>query len=109
MFTGIIRYKGKIENIRKMSSFYQISVLSDDLKDVNLGDSIAIDGVCLTVTSIKGAVYSFDISFQTLKKTAFSRYKTGQIVNLEKALTLSNTLDGHIVQGHVDETGLVNV
>jgi riboflavin synthase len=107
MFTGIIRNKGSVQNIRKLATSYQLYVKSDSLNNVLIGDSIAIDGVCLTVTSIKGNVYSFDLSFETLKKTAFSKYKTGQIVNLEKALTLNSPLDGHIVQGHVDEIGKI--
>jgi riboflavin synthase len=107
MFTGIIRNRGIVQNIRKLATSYQLYVKSDSLNNVLIGDSIAIDGVCLTVTSIKGNVYSFDLSFETLKKTAFSKYKTGQIVNLEKALTLNSPLDGHIVQGHVDEIGKI--
>ena len=108
MFTGIIRSKGSVYTIRKLASSYQLYIKSDSLKDVRLGDSIAIDGVCLTVTSIKTNIYSFDLSFETLKKTAFAKYKTGQMVNLEKALTLQSRLDGHIVQGHVDEAGKVH-
>ena len=107
MFTGIIRNRGIVQNIRKLATSYQLYIKSDSLNNVLIGDSIAIDGVCLTVTSIKGNVYSFDLSFETLKKTAFSKYKTGQIVNLEKALTLNSPLDGHIVQGHVDEIGKI--
>jgi len=107
MFTGIIRNQGVIQNIRKLASSYQLYIKSDTLTDVLVGDSIAIDGVCLTVTSIKSNVYSFDLSFETLKKTAFAKYKTSQSVNLEKALTLNSALDGHIVQGHVDEVGKV--
>jgi riboflavin synthase len=107
MFTGIIRHKGVIQNIRKLATSYQLYIKSDSLTDVLIGDSIAIDGVCLTVTSIKTNIYSFDLSFETLKKTAFAKYKTSQQVNLEKALTLNSKLDGHIVQGHVDETGII--
>ena len=107
MFTGIIRDKGYVNNIRKLATSYQLYIKSDTLNNVELGDSIAIDGICLTVTSIKSNIYSFDLSFETLKKTAFSNYKTGQMVNLEKALTLNSRLDGHIVQGHVDEIGKV--
>ena len=107
MFTGIIRHQGIVQNIRKLATSYQLYIKSDSLNNVLIGDSIAIDGVCLTVTSIKSDVYSFDLSFETLKKTAFAKYKTGQSVNLEKALTLNSPLDGHIVQGHVDEVGKV--
>ncbi len=107
MFTGIIRNQGIVQNIRKLATSYQLYIKSDSLNNVLIGDSIAIDGVCLTVTSIKSNIYSFDLSFETLKKTAFANYKTGQLVNLEKALTLNSPLDGHIVQGHVDETGKI--
>lgn len=107
MFTGIIRNQGTVQNIRKLATSYQLYIKSNSLNNVLIGDSIAIDGVCLTVTSIKSNIYSFDLSFETLKKTAFANYKTGQLVNLEKALTLSSHLDGHIVQGHVDEIGKI--
>ncbi len=107
MFTGIIRDRGVVESIRRLSLSYQLVIRSEMLKDVIVGDSIAIDGICLTVTNIKERMYSFDLSFETLKKTAFATYKRGQFVNLEKALTLSSRLDGHIVQGHVDEAGKV--
>ena len=96
-----------MENIRKSTNSYTITIKSDTLNDVTIGDSIAIDGICLTVTSIKKNMYSFDLSFQTLNKTAFKNYKNGKTVNMEKALTLNSPLDGHIVQGHVDEAGKV--
>ena len=104
MFTGIVRNKGVIKNIRRLSSSYRLYIKSD-MEEVNPGDSIAVNGVCLTVTDIQRDIFAFDLSFETLKKTAFSKYKNGTVVNLEKALTLNSTLDGHIVQGHVDETG----
>ncbi len=77
------------------------------MKDVSLGDSIAVNGVCLTVTKIKGNTFSFDLSFQTIKKTAFSKYKKGDIVNLEPALRLTDRIDGHLVQGHVDDYAVI--
>ncbi len=107
MFTGIIKNKGTVISVKRISQSFELSIKCETIKNVSVGDSIAIDGVCLTVTQIKGNVYNFDISFETIKKTAFDKCKSGQFVNLEQALKLSDGIDGHLVQGHVDTTGII--
>ncbi|MBN2693353.1 riboflavin synthase [bacterium] len=108
MFTGVIRDRGVVQSIDRLGSSYKLTIKSETLKNVNIGDSIAVDGTCLTVTTQKGDLYSFDISFESLKKTAFANYKNGTSVHLEQALQLSSRLDGHIVQGHVDTVGKID-
>lgn len=76
-----------------------------DLSDVKLGDSIATNGVCLTVVALMKDGYRADVSIETIKRSGFAHYKVGDNVNLEKALTLSTRLGGHLVSGHVDGVG----
>ncbi len=102
MFTGIICKKGKIRSI----SPNHISVEAE-LK-VAPGESIAVDGVCLTVTRIKGKIIQFDLLPQTWDITAFKSRKTGEEVNIELPVTPQSFLSGHIVQGHVDSVGKVS-
>ena len=108
MFTGIIQAVGsikKIENLDKIKRFY--FEVDDFLTDSKLGGSIAVNGVCLTITSIDKNNWTADISDETLKCTAFNDYKTGSFVNFEKSLRLNQGLDGHMVSGHIDGTGKV--
>jgi len=102
MFTGIIRSIGTVSNIEKVDGVMKIT-LSTNLKiNCNIGDSIAVNGVCLTVTSALDGELSFDAINETLTKTNTDHCKVGDEVNLETALTLQDKLDGHMVQGHVD-------
>ena len=108
MFTGIIQAVGsisKIENLDKIKRFY--FEVDDFLTDSKLGDSIAVHGVCLTITSIDKNNWTADVSDETLKCTAFNDYKTDDFVNFEKSLRLNQGLDGHMVSGHIDGTGKV--
>jgi riboflavin synthase len=106
MFTGIIEEIGTIENTKLYANGGKISVLAQTItNDIKLGDSVAINGVCLTVTSFSNHSLSFDVSEETLKRTTLGHLKSGKKVNLERALRLSDRLGGHIVQGHVDATG----
>ncbi len=97
MFTGIIEDIGKVTNIT--NSQIQIETCLDDIK---IGDSVAINGVCLTVTGIFKKIFSFDYSPTTSDITNISSLKQNSVVNLERALTLQKRLGGHIVSGHVD-------
>lgn len=112
MFTGIIQAVGKIAGAETLNTTTQeaTSLLVDpgnlDLVDVNLGDSIAIDGVCLTVKSLVDGQFHFDISEETLRCT-HGLNQLNKRVNLEKALRLSDRLGGHLVSGHVDAIGTV--
>lgn len=104
MFTGIIEATGHLENIQTKNGDLLVRVNSGqlDLTDVKLGDSIATNGVCLTVTELHAQGYSADVSAETFSLTGFERYQLGQKVNLEKALMVSSRLGGHLVSGHVD-------
>ncbi|MBC8520207.1 MAG: riboflavin synthase [Gammaproteobacteria bacterium] len=109
MFTGIIESIGRISRIEPKGSDARIFVETGklDLGDVQLGDSIAVNGVCLTAVELPGNGFIADVSGETLSRTAFSQLKAGSDVNLEKALTPTTRLGGHMVSGHVDGIGEV--
>ena len=104
MFTGIIQSIGKL---KKEKNFLIIEVL-DQSFDMQIGDSIAVDGICLTVKEILNNHFKVDVSEETLKKTTLGEKSSiNQIVNLEPALRISDRLGGHIVSGHIDGLGKV--
>ncbi|WP_444920075.1 riboflavin synthase [Microbulbifer sp. CnH-101-G] len=109
MFTGIIEAVGEIADLQPRGGDLRVRVRSGklDLADVQLGDSIATNGVCLTVVELPGDGYWADVSAETLDVTSVSSWKRGDRVNLEKALTPQTRLGGHIVSGHVDGIGEV--
>jgi riboflavin synthase len=103
MFTGLIEEVGRVVSFDRLGSAARLAVAASFPADeVRLGDSIAVNGVCLTVAAAKGGAFSFDASPETLEQTAFRRLKSGDRVNLERALRLGDRLGGHIVTGHVD-------
>ena len=104
MFTGIIEATGKLNAIRRQGADLSITISSDhlDFTDVKLGDSIASNGVCLTVTALGKHSFDADVSSETLAHTLFGQYQTGQVINLEKAMLPTTRMGGHIVSGHVD-------
>lgn len=108
MFTGIIQGLGVVKRVEKRGESGRIVVESNlDLKDVRPGDSIAVDGVCLTIVMIQANSFSADLSEETVKSTTLGGMKRGAKVNLEKALRASDPIGGHIVTGHVDGTGVI--
>ena len=109
MFTGIVQAQGNIKEIRSSNkgAVFVLNSNSLDLSDVSIGDSIAVNGVCLTVTQLDDNSFSTDISQETLNCTTFSQLKKGQNINLEKSLRLDQGIDGHLVSGHVDGVGKV--
>ncbi len=109
MFTGIIEAVGTIAALEPKGSDMRVSINSGklDLSDVALGDSIAVNGICLTAVSLSGDGFSADVSGETLTHTAFSGLRVGSRVNLEKALMPTTRLGGHLVSGHVDGVGEV--
>ena len=112
MFTGIIEGKGVIQKLQPKGGDIRLKIACPalDMSDVALGDSIATNGVCLTVVSFGDDFYEADVSVETIKRTGFSSYAAGQPVNLEKALQANARLGGHIVSGHVDGIGeIINV
>ena len=110
MFTGIIQSKGSIKEIFSSSdgARLKINVNALDLSDSKVGDSIAIDGVCLTVTELTESSFTADVSNETLTCTTFSALKQGKTVNLERSLRVNQGIDGHLMSGHVDGIGAVN-
>jgi len=109
MFTGIIQATGTITRMESRSGDMRLSIATGqlDLSDVAMGDSIAVNGVCLTAVELPGDGFSADVSNETLALTTLGNLKVGSRVNLEKALTLSDRLGGHLVSGHVDGIGTV--
>jgi riboflavin synthase len=109
MFTGIIQAKGSIHEVHPSEKGAVLVINSDglDLTDSNVGDSIAVNGVCLTATKLKENFFTADVSQETLNCTTFSELTKGQHVNLEKSLRLNQGIDGHLVSGHVDGVGKV--
>ena len=109
MFTGIIEAIGEVTELKPQGGDLRVRVKSGklDLSDVQLGDSIATNGVCLTVVDLPGDGYWADVSAETMDVTSVKGWKQGDRVNLEKALTPQTRLGGHIVSGHVDGIGEV--
>jgi len=101
MFTGLVEKVAKVKNITFNSLGAKIS-FDANFENVKIGDSIAINGVCLTMTSIDNSTYSADIMKETLNVTNLKNLKTGDKINLERAMKISDRLDGHIVSGHID-------
>ncbi len=104
MFTGIIEAVGSIKaiNVNSQGARVEIATGSLDMGDVHLGDSIATNGVCLTVVAFDQHSYCADVSTETLTRTGFTHYRAGQKVNLEKAMLATTRFGGHMVSGHVD-------
>lgn len=102
MFTGIIKHLGEVSNLKSEGTNKHITVLSDIARHVNIDESVAHDGVCLTVVSKTEASYTVTAIDETLQKTNLQTWNIGKKVNLEQAMVASARLDGHMVQGHVD-------
>lgn len=104
MFTGIVEEIGAIKSIREDSIFISCNKI---LEDIHIGDSISVDGVCLTVTKFDKTGFAADISYETRKITKLFDLKNNDKVNLERAMSLSSRFGGHIVSGHIDCVGRV--
>jgi riboflavin synthase len=108
MFTGLIEAIGEARDIRRSGSEATITLqVPSSFSDCRPGDSIAVDGVCLTITDIRGNLLCLDLSRETLERSTLGELKGGGMVNLERAMRLSDRLGGHLVSGHVDDTGIV--
>lgn len=107
MFTGIIQTIGKVVSKKEIQGDlnFRIKTNFNQPEKIKLGDSIAMDGVCLTVTSINDDVVDVDVSVETVNKTTVSDWEQNTLLNLEPAMTLQDQLGGHIVSGHVDAIG----
>lgn len=103
MFTGLIEEMGKVINISKKATGLGITINGNKVvKNAKIGDSIAVNGVCLTVTAISGNNFTADVMYETIDRSGLKRIKVGDYVNLEKSLTLMTFLGGHLVMGDVD-------
>jgi len=106
MFTGIIEGFGAISAIRSAGQGKRLTIEADfDLHQTKIGDSLCVSGACLTAVKVGGRYFEVDISPETLQMTTFGEAKVGQRVNVERALRLSDRLDGHLVSGHIDGVG----
>lgn len=108
MFTGIIEHLGTIERLIHRAGAAEVFIDIGPLTEgVKIGDSIAINGACLTAKSIKGPIVSFDISGESLEKTTLGKLRSSEKVNVERSLRVGDRLGGHFVSGHVDGTGVI--
>jgi riboflavin synthase len=108
MFTGIVEELGEVQEIQLQSHSALLSIKAQKvLEDVRLGDSIAVNGVCLTVVGFSSQHFTADVMAETLHKTALAKLSRGSKVNLERALQLSTRLGGHLVSGHIDGVGKI--
>jgi riboflavin synthase len=106
MFTGIIETLGVIQEIKKTDDNLQITIQSSITSELKIDQSVAHNGVCLTVVSVHKDMYTVTAIRETIEKTNLGEWNVGDVVNLERAMKLGDRLDGHIVQGHVDQTGI---
>ena len=106
MFTGIIEGMGTVSNLKKELDNLHITIKSNITKELKIDQSIAHNGVCLTVIDIKDDFYTVTAINETLEKSNLGSFKIGDKINLERAMILGERLDGHIVQGHVDQTAV---
>ena len=106
MFTGIIECLGKVVEIKSDKNNIHFSIDAPFTHELKVDQSIAHNGVCLTVTEIKNSIYCVTAIHETLNKTNLGNVKVGDVINLERCMLMNGRLDGHIVQGHVDQTGV---
>jgi riboflavin synthase len=108
MFTGIIEGLGTIAGIRSSGQGKRLTVEADfSLDQTKIGDSISVSGACLTAVKIDGKRFEVDVSPETLQITTFGQAKVGERLNIERALRLSDRIDGHLVSGHIDGIGII--
>jgi riboflavin synthase len=105
MFTGLIEATGSVLNLESRGEQARLTITNPFVGEITLGESIAVNGCCLTVSACDKSTTSFDVLNQTLKVTSLGALETDKLVNLERALPLNGRLGGHFVQGHVDDTG----
>ena len=108
MFTGIVEEMGKIVRVEKGAKSSRLTVSGDKIfSDLKLGDSVATNGVCLTVTSFSKGIFTADVMNETLKRSNLGELRQGSMVNLERAMIANGRFGGHIVSGHIDGTGVI--
>ncbi len=108
MFTGLIEGIGKVTGITRTRGDMKLTIMPlFDMSDCGIGDSISVNGVCLTITGIKDRSISMDVSQETISRSILDQFKQGDEVNLERAMRLTDRLGGHLVSGHVDGVGRI--
>ncbi|MFD3447857.1 riboflavin synthase [Microbacteriaceae bacterium 4G12] len=108
MFTGIVEEIGTIKQMKQNGQTMQLTISAQHiLSDVHIGDSIAVNGICLTVTSFTSSMFIVDVMPETVKATSLQTLKQGSSVNLERAMSANGRFGGHFVTGHVDGTGTI--
>ena len=108
MFTGIIENTGKIVVIEEVNNCFMIKIeVSNLLINISNGDSIAVNGTCLTAVNVENNIFSFDLSPETMKLTSFKSLRKGDLVNIEFPLTLNKFISGHITTGHIDTVAII--
>jgi len=109
MFTGIIEELAQIKNVYDKNNFLEIEILSNFSNKISIGDSIAVNGVCLTAISSNEEFFNVNVVKETIEKTNLNNLKESMYVNLERAVKVSSRLNGHIVQGHIDSLASILV
>jgi riboflavin synthase len=108
MFTGIIENIGKVAVIEEVNNSFVIKIeVSNLLINISNGDSIAVNGTCLTAVNVESNIFSFDLSPETMKLTSFKSLRKGDLVNIEFPLTLNKFISGHITTGHIDTVAII--
>lgn len=108
MFTGIIEEKGKIEAVKHGAKSCELLISANKIfDDLKIGDSVAVNGICLTATDVKPPLFTADVMAETIRRTSIGEIPKGGYVNLERAMQLNGRFGGHIVSGHIDGTGTV--
>ena len=108
MFTGIIEEVGKVSSIRTEDASIRLQIQTKEiLKDIHIGDSIAVNGICLTVTKYDTDSFFADVMHETMNRTSLKLLRRGSKVNLERAMAVNGRFGGHIVSGHIDGTGTI--
>ncbi|MCC3870171.1 riboflavin synthase [Terrisporobacter mayombei] len=108
MFTGIIEEIGIIENVKRNNKSSILTIQGEKIfEDIHIGDSISVNGVCLTVTTFSNETFTADVMNETLNRSSLKNLKNGSYVNLERAMSVNGRLGGHIVSGHIDGTGKI--
>lgn len=108
MFTGIIQDVGTITSIKKGNKSQVMTIETSILEDVNIGDSIATNGLCLTITSKTNQQFNVDIMAESLRRSNLGKLQVGSKVNLEKAMAMGDRFGGHMVSGHIDDVGIIS-
>ena len=108
MFTGIVEEVGKILDVKKGANSSRLIIGAEKIfSDMNVGDSVAVNGVCLTVTDFEKNMFWADVMSETLSRSSLGSLKKGSLVNLERAMAANGRFGGHIVSGHIDGTGVI--